>query len=435
MKTMKTVSTPAPMDTPAAKCRLTWVAAAMLVLAAGPSLAQRSFPEIEPREPRIPAIPGAPPIGGNPPPGAMPPPILPGPIAQPTLPPTTQPVVLPPAPQPGAGGALIPTPPPPPPVVVAPTPAPVPTPTPTAGPVMSTPLPARMVEPTAPPPVDSSPISSRVWVAAPAQAVQGAGPTPIKPGVMLSPGASDPTSIPGQGTGVSDMSPTAAPPLTGTSMSLVIPEKSSPVQGGDNLIRVTPASAQRASLGEVLPSSQDMSASMLSASSIAKPAKNNDHSASVPQPVCVPVSFRPDPSRAAVTLVDFSGDGLIVSAVPNVHINAVFARAGYRPLDIQQPVRWCVAQMAARELLGPSYTTADSHASLLVETTQGWQLMSKEQWATYQASLKPAPVTPFVSSAAAVVEAAAKRVGRIPVTRSVTRPPARAGFAPIPRLR
>jgi hypothetical protein len=216
------------------------------------------------------------------------------------------------------------------------------------------------------------------------------------------------------------------PPVPSKSEVLVERRPKPVVQGagqladpGNSLSHPIAAGRSGAGIGEILPSPQDLNASLIPAGSIAKPVVSDQSIvAKVAQPACVPITFKPDPSRAAVTLIDFSGDGLIVSAVPNTHINAVFTRAGYRAIEITQPIRWCVAQTAARELLGPSYAP-HSQASLVVPTKDGLQLMSQEQWLAYQASIKPEPIlNKTVQRATQSVRSAASRVGRAPVARS-----------------
>jgi hypothetical protein len=105
---------------------------------------------------------------------------------------------------------------------------------------------------------------------------------------------------------------------------------------------------------------------------------------------CVDVSLRPDPARQLVSLVDFSGDGLIVSAVPNKHVQSVFAQAGYAQMDVSQAGSWCIPQATARALLLPAAQGATAQAaSLLVQTGNGLQLMSQDQWLAHQAAMNP----------------------------------------------
>ncbi len=182
-----------------------------------------------------------------------------------------------------------------------------------------------------------------------------------------------------------------------------------PITSGDTATAAAVQPGRRAGLGEVLPSAQELGASMRATTANLKASDTPSlGQAAAVQPACVAVSFKPDASRTASTLVDFSGDGLIVSAIPNAHINAVFARVGYQPINIEQPVRWCVAQSAARELASGGHASPQAHASLLMQTaTGGWQLMSQEQWQAQQASMQAAPAimaraTPLSRSASKI---------------------------------
>lgn len=103
-------------------------------------------------------------------------------------------------------------------------------------------------------------------------------------------------------------------------------------------------------------------------------------------PQCVNISLRPDPARQSVSLVDFSGDGLIVSAVANDHIQSILMQAGYAQIDTSQAARWCIPQATARALLLPTQGATTQTASLLVRTGNGLQLMSQDQWLAHQAA-------------------------------------------------
>lgn len=101
---------------------------------------------------------------------------------------------------------------------------------------------------------------------------------------------------------------------------------------------------------------------------------------------CVDVTFRPNAQRTDTTLVDLTGDGLIVAAVENTRIHAAFSRAGYASPVISQPVRWCIHQNTARALLQSGLGVDAQHASLLVQTGNGWSLMTQAQWLAQRAN-------------------------------------------------
>jgi hypothetical protein len=169
---------------------------------------------------------------------------------------------------------------------------------------------------------------------------------------------------------------------------------------GSSVATVNPARPQ---LGEIIPDSQALLSSMRSIQthpqSSAASTSPVQASSVTPQPACVPVTFRPDTQRAGTTLVDLTGDGLIVSAVPNSHIQAVFTRSGYSEVSLAQPVRWCIAQTAAREIVQLNNGFANQQAARLVQVNGNWQLMSNEQWTSYQASLVPAAPSVTITKA------------------------------------
>jgi hypothetical protein len=154
----------------------------------------------------------------------------------------------------------------------------------------------------------------------------------------------------------------------------------------------SPITTPPGGLSEVLPSAQQLSDSMRKMPTAAIPdlGKRTEQAEVINQNTqCVDVSLRPDPARQSVSLVDFSGDGLIVSAVPNKHVQSVFAQAGYAQMDVSQAGSWCIPQAAARALLLPAQGATTQVASLLVQTGNGLQLMSQDQWLAHQAAIKP----------------------------------------------
>lgn len=168
------------------------------------------------------------------------------------------------------------------------------------------------------------------------------------------------------------------------------PTKPGILQGSGTSVGVTNNSAYRVGggLGEILPGSQKLSESMQEQAALVK-ATDTSVAVTSLQTKCTAVSLRPDARRQAMSLVDLLGDGLIVAAVPDTHIQSVFTRAGYASVDLSKSARWCVTPSAARELLQPARGTGGQDASLLVRTGGGLQLMSQDQWLAHQASLKP----------------------------------------------
>ena len=140
---------------------------------------------------------------------------------------------------------------------------------------------------------------------------------------------------------------------------------------------------------EILPGVQKLSESMRELPATRQQSTEKDATTTVNSDKCVPVSLRPDSQRPGLSLVDLTGDGLIVSAVPDAHVQTVFTRAGYGQIDLSQTARWCIKQAAARALVRPSAGVGTSQAALLVQTGAGLQLMSQDQWLAHQASVKP----------------------------------------------
>ncbi len=172
-------------------------------------------------------------------------------------------------------------------------------------------------------------------------------------------------------------------------------------QGQGNTVALTPAAsgavaslpptnaASSPDIKEVLPSAQKLSESMREAPVTQTQITDKDAKVAVVNNKCIPVSFRPDSQRPELSLVDLTGDGLIISAVPNSHIKGVFTNAGYGQVDLSQAARWCIAQTAVRALVRPISDSGMQQAALLVQTGASLQLMSKDQWLAYQASMTP----------------------------------------------
>ena len=350
---------------------------------------------------RAPVLPG-PPIIGLPPPGA-------GPASSIALPIKVNPT-------PGAGGAgLLP--------VVDSSKGPTGLPGPGAGEsrvyVGAPPPPANAPAPvlaTTPASVGAPPLASAVVpprsetasVLAPAPApaaaiVVTAAPTPVIASVPAAlPPVTDPTRTPTQGAGSPDVVTVgqgAGPPPASYGFA---PQASAPAPTavvGASSAPVRPSAA----LGEILPGAQELSESrqVVLAPILSRNALVPETPVAKVSARCQTISIRPDAQRQAVSLVDFTGDKLIVAAVPDALINTVFERAGYNRLDLSKAATWCVLPSVARELLQPVQNASAQEAALVVQSGGSLQLMSRDQWLTYQASLKPVVVASVSNKTAA----------------------------------
>jgi hypothetical protein len=273
-------------------------------------------------------------------------------------------------------------------------------PTPGAGPIQEiiTTIPPAAVVPIATAPVNTPVTTPQAITTSPAIVTPGSG---LIDGVVT----------PGSG-------PVAAPQGAG------FPESGGVASPRNTLGGSAPSSTR---LQEILPSGNALQSSMratTAAVSAANP-KASDQQSSAP---CVVVTFRPDSQRVATTLVDLTGDGLIVSAVPDMHVQQVFARAGYSSVDTSKPARWCIAQTAARELVQAQRSASAPLASVLVQTATGWQLMTQPQWAQHQAALAQATASSdliqYQATAVAPRKNAPKSSKRVVAVRAATPAPA-----------
>lgn len=253
--------------------------------------------------------------------------------------------------------------------------APAPPPPPPRQPVISPPLPPAASAPVKPP---VTPVTAPASIAS----VNSVLPAPVDP--VKPPQGNQPTELPPRGGGGG-----VGQPVGGSGPTLS--SNSAPFANGTNIFRppVRQGASQGArGLGEILPGAQKLGESMQEQTASAKDTYTNIVATNA-KTKCTAVSLRPDARRQAVSLVDLLGDGLIVAAVPDVHIQSVFSRAGYDSVDLSKATRWCITPMAARELLQPASGTGGQDAALLVQTGGGLQLMSQDQWLAHQASLKP----------------------------------------------
>ena len=257
-------------------------------------------------------------------------------------------------------------------------------------------------------------------------------------------------SSPTPGAGPSIASPSVASPAqpagamttnSAPSMPAVVTQPVPPMQGNPAAQTQPAGPAMVASLSpsntpvasgivEILPSVQKLSESMRELPTMQQQGGDKAPFIAANSDRCISVSLRPDTQRAGLSLVDLTGDGLIVSAVPDAHIQAVFAKAGYGQVDLSQAARWCVTQTAARALVRPSAGAGVQQAALLVQTGAGLQLMSQDQWAAHQLSAKPPAMAAVVTKSSKLTKPVnrlvAKRSGKPPagVAVSVLRLPA-----------
>jgi hypothetical protein len=261
------------------------------------------------------------------------------------------------------------------------------------------------------PPIQGAGPSTNIAVVAPIpparlpdQPTQGTGPaaasrsvnsaTPPSADTTTGPasvsGSTPPVGTPPQGVQPAEINAGGPPILSPTNALNRVkpPDKSGPSQGVGTRTALfeTMVSRSTGGLGEILPDAQKLGESMQEQTAS---GKDTDANATHAKAKCTAVSLRPDTKRQAVSLVDLLGDGLIVAAVPDTHIQSVFSRAGYGSVDLSKAARWCVTPTVARELLQPARSAGGQDAALLVQTGGGMQLMSQDQWLAHQASLKP----------------------------------------------
>lgn len=80
-----------------------------------------------------------------------------------------------------------------------------------------------------------------------------------------------------------------------------------------------------------------------------------------------------------MSLLDLSGDGLIVMSRPTNWVLPVLQQEGYQLASLDQPISVCIKPVAFRQLTGTMLNAAAS-AEHLVRTPQGFALMSASQW-------------------------------------------------------
>lgn len=123
-------------------------------------------------------------------------------------------------------------------------------------------------------------------------------------------------------------------------------------------------------LGEIRPGRQALTDSMARAGRAPRTA-----AAEVAN--CEIVSLSSPGHRPDKTLMDLSGDGLIVSAVDRHHVEVALGRGWHAPAAGAGPVRRCMALGLVEELLKPMPRRSVVARMALVKVDDGWQLVSR----------------------------------------------------------
>ena len=97
----------------------------------------------------------------------------------------------------------------------------------------------------------------------------------------------------------------------------------------------------------------------------------------------------PAPGRLGITLVDLTGAGVVVAAVPHSHLVSVLQTEAYPLLNYEQPGALCVTSHTVTALLLHNTANSFQQASFLVKNKDSWQLMSQKQWASYSLITPP----------------------------------------------
>lgn len=172
--------------------------------------------------------------------------------------------------------------------------------------------------------------------------------------------------------------PVVTPPVVSAPVS---PAPTHPGQGGGGGLPVqgeaarftsqaVPPATAPSPLAEVLPRNEVLVASM---KDLGLPPEGLRAPEVAASPSCVAVTLSRDDRRANSTLVDLTGDGLIVTPVDNQRLQAVLDRAALNVALSGEPVRHCLPQSVVRDMVRPA-ATAERPSMVLVQTRQGWRL-------------------------------------------------------------
>lgn len=159
-------------------------------------------------------------------------------------------------------------------------------------------------------------------------------------------------------------------------------------------------------VGEVLPRPEVLVSSM---KGLALPDDRADAqqlaTMAAPAPACVTVTLSPDDRRSNSTLVDLTGDGLIVTPVETAHLRQVLARAGLSA-QTEEAGRHCLPQAVVRDFIKPGALAQTSRPMALVQTRSGWRLATAGE---LSAQAKPKRKTTNVARTKASTGSAAVR--------------------------
>lgn len=201
--------------------------------------------------------------------------------------------------------------------------------------------------------------------------------------VLPSPAAPSPTAVTTTAPVVNTVpvvttAPVVTPPVVSAPVS---PASTHPGQGGGGGLPVqgeaarftsqaVPPATTPSPLAEVLPRNEVLVASM---KDLGLPPDGLRAPEVAASPSCVAVTLSRDDRRANSTLVDLTGDGLIVTPVDNQRLQAVLDRAALNVALSGEPVRHCLPQSVVRDMVRP-VATAERPSMVLVQTRQGWRL-------------------------------------------------------------
>jgi hypothetical protein len=80
-------------------------------------------------------------------------------------------------------------------------------------------------------------------------------------------------------------------------------------------------------------------------------------------------------SRANTTLVDLTGDGLIVTALPSAQVQGALQRAGYPQAALSAPASWCLPPQVVTQLMRPLSAVAQGDHFKMVKVKNQWRLV------------------------------------------------------------
>jgi hypothetical protein len=179
------------------------------------------------------------------------------------------------------------------------------------------------------------------------------------------------------------------------------PQPANPAPSGRLLANTTPPPS--AKLVEIKADPQALLASMrILNTSVATgtvpsgsvlPAAGNPQAAQA-QGNCSVLVVKADVNKPGMSLLDLSGNGLIVMSRPTAQVLLNLQQEGYQFTSLNQSISVCLRPVAFRQMTGTTPSAAQ-----LVQTPQGFELMSAAQWQQYQ--LAQLSTKPSVTAASA----------------------------------